>query len=122
MTAGNGVSRGARSRYIRHFVERRSYLLQRLTPDEFFAHARIELRYVENGGPLPDDDALARAAGMRMATWARLRGKLLALGLLRVEAGLLIDDDQDRSLATQERSSQRGRAGAAAKWGGLRSV
>lgn len=107
-----------RTRYLRHFPERLTYMLDQLTPSEFYATCRLQLAYVIADGDLPDDERrLAALAKVAPKAWLALREKLLLLGLGRVEAGQWIDDDQLANLQVQRRVSEKGRLGATRRWG-----
>lgn len=107
-----------RPRYVRRFVERQAYLLERLTADEFTAHCRFELFYCESGGAVADDDSeLARVTHMRPTTWAKLRDKLIHLGQLQEVDGYLVDRDQDANIQLQRTNNDRGRKANKARWG-----
>lgn len=115
MIAGNGASRGARGRYVRLWVERIAFIRQRLTLAELGAYTLLEARYTEDSGHMADDDdELADITTLSRRKWLELKAKLLHLGVLKVEAGRLVDADQDISLEIQQRASNRGRAGGLA--------
>lgn len=111
-------SKSGRTRYLRLFPERLVFMLDQLTPAEFYATLRLQLAYVVADGDLQADDRrLAAVTKLSAKGWAALRDKLLLLGLGRIEAGQWIDDDQLRNLQVQRRVSEKARAGAAKRWG-----
>lgn len=113
-----GNPKTSRTRYVRLFPERIFFLLESLDDRELAAWVRLTVAYVMADGALSSDEkklALVTKTGKR---WPELRDKLVGLGLGRVEAGLWIDDDQQKSLDLQRQYSVRGERGAAARWGG----
>ena len=111
-------TKSGRTRYLRHFPERLTFMLDQLTPTEFYAVLRLQLAYVVADGDLPADDRrLAALTKLSAKAWAGLRDKLLLLGLGRVDAGQWIDDDQLGNLQVQRRVSEKGRLGASRRWG-----
>jgi len=111
-----GSTKTGRNRYIRLFPERLLYVLEMLTDQEVKSWLRVTIAYAVADGELRTEHlASISKAGKR---WPDLRDKLLALGLGRIEGDRWIDDDQERSLAIQRSSSERGRRGAAGRWGG----
>lgn len=94
------------------------FMLDQLKPSEFCALFRLQLAYVIADGDLPADDRrLAAITKTTAKGWAELREKLLLLGLGRVDNGQWIDDDQLGNLLVQRRVSERGKRGAAGRWG-----
>jgi hypothetical protein len=77
---------------------------------------------LRNGHLPADDKLLATVTKLSATAWGALRDKLLMLGLVRVENGMWIDDDQERSLEIQRSSRLRGQRGAQAWWGGSRGA
>lgn len=111
-------TKSGRTRYLRHFPERLTFMLDQLTPAEFYAVLRLQLAYVVADGDLSADDRrLAAVTKLSAKGWAALRDKLLLLGLGRIEAGQWIDDDQLGNLQVQRRVSEKARLGAARRWG-----
>lgn len=110
--------KSGRTRYVRHFPERALFMLDQLTPGEFCAAYRLALAYViADGGLRADDRHLASITKLPAKAWLQLRDKLLLLGLGRVDSGMWVDDDQLANLLVQRRVSERGRRGAAGRWG-----
>jgi hypothetical protein len=110
----------ARERYVRFFPERLSLILGQLDDRELGALIRLTLAFVLADGVLACDDkklALITKTGKR---WPEFRDKLIAVGLGRIEDGHWIDDDQCRNLELQRSYSERGKRGAAGRWGGGR--
>ena len=115
--------RSPRNYYFRYFPQNSSHLLDSLKPDEFVAVVRLHRERALRDGPLSaDDKLLATITKMTDKAWASLRDKLLMLGLARVENGMWIDDDQERSLEIQRNSRLRGPRGAEARWREVREV
>lgn len=110
--------KSGRTRFVRYFPERVLFMLDQLTAKEFVAMARLAMAYVIADGDLPADDRrLASITKLSAKAWTELRDKALLLGLGRIERGQWIDDDQLGNLLVQRRTSERGKRGAAGRWG-----
>jgi len=108
-----------RTRYLRIFPERALFLLDRLDDAKFVAAFRLILEYVMRDGRIDDNDqALARITKLSGRGWAELKEILIELGVGRVDNGRWIDDDQQANLDHQQGLSERGKRGAAGRWGG----
>lgn len=108
-----------RTRYLRIFPERATFLLDRLDDKQVGAWLRLALEFVIRDGQVADDDkALARITRLSVRSWRELRATLVELGLGRVVDGRWIDDDQQENLNRQNAFIERQRGAARARWGG----
>lgn len=114
---GSRRPKTGRTRYLRIFPERATFLLDRLDDDEFVAAFRLALEYVIRDGQISDDDqALARVTKMPLRRWRGLKQTLIEIGVGRVMAGRWLDDDQQANLDLQNAFTARQREAAHARW------
>lgn len=107
---GKPTEKTGRTRYIRLFPERVYLLLAQLSDRELVAYLRFVTHYAVAGkAPVDDDKALARVAAMPAPAWSRLKSTLMALGIVEVVAGSLVDADQQKNLDIQAETSERQR-------------
>jgi len=107
---GKLTEKTGRTRYIRLFPERVYLLLAQLSDRELVGYLRFVTHYAVAGkAPVDDDKALARVAAMPAPAWSRLKSTLMALGIVEVVAGNLVDADQQKNLDIQAETSERQR-------------
>lgn len=87
---------------------------QHLTTEEHGAYCLLLFEYWARGGKLPDDDAqLARIVRMKPAEWLKIKPTIKAFFHDDGWQHEVLDEQFAKSWAR----SERGRKGAAAKWG-----
>ena len=112
-----GNAKTGRTRYMRLFPERFYFAIENLTEREMAAWLRLTMAFVTADGALPADDKRLAAITKTGKRWPELRDKLSMLGLGRVANGHWIDDDQNKNLQIQRRSTERALRANAVRWG-----
>src|SRR4051794_15562090 len=98
------------------FANDLALMLGKLTADELQAALHFMLEYLLAGATgLVDDDAnLIRRTHCKR--WPQLKKKLVALGLIQIEEGIIHNGDLEHSVQKQRNASERGRKGAKIRW------
>jgi hypothetical protein len=116
--SGSGKPKTGRTRYVRFFPERLYFLVVHLTEREMVAYLRFVAKYVVgNGAPKDEPKALAPMVGLSAAAWTNLRTKLIEMGVIALVDGHLVDEDQQKNLDIQRKTSERQARIARKKWG-----